>query len=698
MANVKLSKSEVSRILDAIPDTYYRTDISGKILFLSSSVEFIFGYKPYEVTGKPITDFYVNAEDRDLFLKSLQDDGGRTSGFECKMYNKQREEIWVSTSAWYVKDIEGNITGVEGLTREITQSKQLAEILRKTSESYKKLFEEHFNILEFSPGGIVKIDDELVITYMNPAMEEILGVPKNQKAHTIGMNLKNIPSVGEAGFMPALEKLLTLEPISVEGPFKSIYGKSSFVSIKGVPYVKDGKFGGAVFLATDITKLNEMADTLRYQASHDSLTGLINRRAFEQKLKDAMASAKSENTEHALCYVDLDQFKTVNDTCGHLAGDDLLRQLAPVLEEAVGEGNLLARLGGDEFGIIYYGINSDKGLENAENLLRVVQEFRFQSGEKIFEIGASIGLAPIRGQSNTLSDSLSDLLAAADSACYLAKEQGRNRIQVYTEHDNALQIQKHHMQWFQKLNRAIEENRFIVYFQPINTIGEEVPFDVVGEFLVRMVGEDQSIISPMVFIPTAERYQLMSKIDRYVIEEVFSLLSLKPPGKPGEVEKVFTINLSAQSICMSGFYDFVKDEFSKHGISPRSICFEITETAVITNMAEALKFIHKLKEFGCLFALDDFGSGMSSLTHLKKIPVDFVKIDGSFIMSMRENPADMVMVKSVVDISRVMKLKTIAENVEDEETADQLKTMGVDYTQGFFHGKPKKAKNNELLR
>jgi EAL domain-containing protein (putative c-di-GMP-specific phosphodiesterase class I) len=190
----------------------------------------------------------------------------------------------------------------------------------------------------------------------------------------------------------------------------------------------------------------------------------------------------------------------------------------------------------------------------------------------------------------------------------------------------------------------------------------------------------------------------MSKIDRYVIEEVFSLLSLKPPGKPGEVEKVFTINLSAQSICMSGFYDFVKDEFSKHGISPRSICFEITETAVITNMAEALKFIHKLKEIGCLFALDDFGSGMSSLTHLKKIPVDFVKIDGSFIMSMRENPADMVMVKSVVDISRVMKLKTIAENVEDEETADQLKTMGVDYTQGFFHGKPKKAKNNELLR
>ena len=699
MAQVKITESDMIRILTALPDAYYRTDMQGNIQFYSGASESIFGFRPREIIGKKITSLYWNPEEREQFLEALEKNNGIVSSFETKMRHKTGKTLWLSTSAWYMKDDAGNVVGIEGVSREVTHSKALEDVLRETTESYRKLYEEHLNILEHSPGGILKIDSDMKISYMNTAMKEILGVPPGEAASTIGLNIMTIPSVQKAGFIPVLNKIAAMEKVVLEAPFVSLYGKKSYMSLNAVPFEKNNEFQGAVILITDISKMKEMSDSLRVQATHDSLTGLYNRREFENKLAEAIESSRNKKNSHALCYVDLDQFKVVNDTCGHIAGDELLRQLAPLLEKAVGEGNFVARLGGDEFGIIYYEKSLQEGEKKAKDLLSVIQDFRFYYASKSFEIGASIGLVEITPDSG----SIGDLLSAADSACYLAKETGRNRIQIYKTTDEALQSQKNHMQWFQKLNQAIEKDRFILYFQPIKMAGSNLTSNVVGEFLVRMVSEDGQIIPPALFIPSAERYQLMHKIDKFVIDSVFSLLALKytyserKKHKKSDLDKVFTINLSAQSISTPGFREYVEEKLKEYHIPAGSICFEITETAVISNVSEAIKFIVKLKDAGCMFALDDFGSGMSSLTYLKRLPVDFVKIDGSFVMSMKNNPADMVMIKSVVEISRSMNLRTIAEFVEDGDTEQTLIAIGIDYTQGYHHGKPLDAKDNHHI-
>lgn len=442
---------------------------------------------------------------------------------------------------------------------------------------------------------------------------------------------------------------------------------------------RDGSIIGAVVVFHDVSQLQSMARRMAFLASHDPLTGLLNRREFEERLRAVLESARSEGLEHALLYLDLDQFKIVNDTCGHIAGDELLKQLAHHLAREIRASDILARLGGDEFGIILERCSVDKARRIADGLRQFVKDFRFVWQQRSFEIGVSIGLVPI----TTEAGNLTDVLAAADSACYVAKDEGRNRIHVYQPDDSALARRQGEMQWVHRLRHGLQANNFDLYCQAIVPLAANAKRQ--GRFyevLLRM--HEQDLVLPASFIPAAERYHLMPAIDRWVIENVFGLLQRHAAGgSRGAPIETIAINLSGQSLGDEQFLEYVVECFVRHHITPTMICFEITETAAIANLARARDFIVRLKKMGCRFALDDFGSGLSSFGYLKSLPVDYLKIAGDFVSDVVDDPVDHAMVEAINQIGHVMELITIAESVETAEILKKLRDSGVDYGQGL---------------
>jgi diguanylate cyclase (GGDEF)-like protein len=418
----------------------------------------------------------------------------------------------------------------------------------------------------------------------------------------------------------------------------------------------------------------------RYQASHDALTGLINRHEFERRVKGLISSTHMEKGENALCFMDLDQFKVVNDTCGHIAGDELLRQLGEVLQDAVRHSDTLARLGGDEFGILMEHCTLAQAQRAVTAIQQIIQDFQFSWEGQTFRIGVSIGLVAI----SESTPSLTELLKQADAACYMAKDLGRNRIHVYNPDETQMVLRQGEMQWVSRINQALEENRFMLYAQSIVPLDKSTEMHY--EFLLRMVDERGEIVSPVTFLPAAERYDLMQKLDIWVVGHAFSLLA----NHPDLVEQVhfFSINLSGQSITNVNFLDSVISQIKELNIEPGKICFELTETAAISNLRAATHFISSLRELGCRFALDDFGSGLSSFGYLKNLQVDYLKIDGIFVKDIADDPIDHAMVKSINDIGHVMGMKTIAEFVESSKIKGMLRKLGVDYAQGYEIGRP----------
>lgn len=426
--------------------------------------------------------------------------------------------------------------------------------------------------------------------------------------------------------------------------------------------------------------MRAMASQLTYQASHDELTGLINRREFENRIEMALISARSQNIKHAMCYLDLDQFKVVNDTCGHIAGDELLRQLSTLLKTVIRSGDTIARLGGDEFGILYLNCSVEKAKELAEKMRGIVNDFQFIWENKSFAIGVSIGLIDVDQHSN-----LHSLLSVADSACYVAKDEGRNRIHVFSEHDTVLAERKGQMQWVHRISRALEEGRFVVYCQQMlsDNPAEAIHF----ELLIRMVDEENKIVPPLAFIPAAERYNLMIWVDRWMIRESFLNIT-QLLNQSTERNFLFAINVSAQSLCDDDFLPYVQDLLKETGLDPALICFEITETSAIVNLTRAKYFMSTLKDLGCHFSLDDFGSGLSSFSYLKNLKVDYLKIDGAFVRDIVKDPIDRAMVDAINSVGHVMGVKTIAEYVDSPEVLEMLREMKVDIYQGFEVAEP----------
>ncbi len=445
----------------------------------------------------------------------------------------------------------------------------------------------------------------------------------------------------------------------------------------------DGNSTGSVIVFRDISHSRRMEARLFWQANHDPLTGLENRNRFERRLYDLISTSKNCDIEHALLYLDLDQFKIINDTCGHAAGDELLRQLTSILKYKIRGSDYLARLGGDEFGILLPNCPLDAAIRTANNLRSTIKDFRFTHDGKLFAIGFSIGLVPFSGATQDASS----IMISADTACITAKDEGRNRVHIF-EHGNSEASRLHgEMQWVSKIHSALDNERLTLHSQSIISLNKSSNLPPHREVLVRLYEEDGTLIPPGAFIPAAERYNLMPAVDRWVITASFKYMAkLLTEGTSDFF--ILNINLSGASFMEEGFREFAIKQLEHYAIPPEMICFEVTETAAIANLDEALRFINALRVVGCKFALDDFGSGLSSFGYLKHLPVDYLKIDGEFIKDILNDPIHSAMVEAINQVGHVMNIQTVAEFVENEETLLHLQKIGIDYAQGYHIDKP----------
>jgi diguanylate cyclase (GGDEF)-like protein len=419
-----------------------------------------------------------------------------------------------------------------------------------------------------------------------------------------------------------------------------------------------------------------------YRSSHDKLTGLINRCEFQTRVERAIRHAQTQSVTHALLHIDIDRFKSVNDTCGHSAGNELLRELAQLLLSSVRKRDTLSRLGGDEFGMLLENCPLDKAVQIAGNLIESVGSFHFTRSDNTFKQGISIGVVPIDRDSTDSATAMN----AADSACYLAKESGRNKVQIAHLGNHRLQVRHGQMQWLSRLNNALTDSRFTLYFQPIVPCASTARHDKYIEILLRMIDDDGSIIAPGVFLPTAEKYNLAESLDRWVIEHAMTWLARESACSHWPIR--IAINLSAQSVGNQAMVKYIIEQAELKGINPGQVCFEITETAVTANLTAVTGFMLTLRACGFRFSLDDFGNGLSSFAYLKMMPVDYLKIDGAFVRDFMFDPVDRTMVSAINELGHLLGKQTIAKYVESLEVVDELKKMGVDHIQGYVYSQP----------
>jgi diguanylate cyclase (GGDEF)-like protein/PAS domain S-box-containing protein len=681
---IRASEQRLSTIFESMQDTIYQVDIDGKFLWTTHSIERLLGHPVNEVLNRNISEFYADPAEYEVFRDAMEANYGRLQHFETRLKHKDGHTIWISENSHYSYNELGKITGIEGTIRDITALKHAKEALYREKERAQVT-------LGSIGDGVITTDMNGGVEYMNQVAEQATGWKLEDARGKSILKILNIVD----------EKTLKTPPDPVEMCLQE--GKSARISghlllihryrnqrlsveVNASP-IRDSSTDiiGVVLVFHDVTELRGLAKKMSYQASHDSLTGLINRREFENLVNQALEHVRTSGVHHVLCYIDLDNFKVVNDTSGHAAGDELLKQLTIKLRMKLREADTLARLGGDEFGILLEGCSLENASEPAENLRKIIEDFRFVWDNQAFRIGASIGLVQISAESGNLTD----VMSAADSACYVAKEQGRNRIHVY-ESDDELLVQRHgHMQWMQRIQNVLEQNRFRLFFQPfvkLNLDGNEKP-KIHGEVLLRMLDENNEIVGPGSFIPSAERYFLMPAIDRWVVENTFRMLTLDKNAL-GSKLSTCCINLSGQSLSDERFMDFLVNQILDSGIPTGLLCFEITETAVVANLCQANRMISKLRDMGCRFALDDFGVGLSSFSYLKNLPVDFLKLDGCFVNNMVNDTIDGAMVSAINHIGHTMNIRTIAEFVENEAILRAVCDIGVDYAQGYCIAKP----------
>jgi len=542
--------------------------------------------------------------------------------------------------------------------------------------------------LESIGDGVLTTDVHGRIDFLNREAADLLG---RSFAEVDGRLFADVVSVVDEGDRraltdPVMQCLSSGNKISMGRRavvLRSAHGGEHGIELSAAPiFGALGEVEGAVVLLHDVTELRGIARQMSYQASHDALTGLVNRHEFERRLQDALETARAGRQTHVLCYLDLDRFKAVNDTSGHMAGDAMLREVAALIKDAVRDSDTVARIGGDEFALLLTGCPLEKAIQISQDVASVIREFRFVWKDKIFQIGVSIGLVEIGRE----SAGPEEVLAAADSACYVAKNHAAGQVHVYSAVDEVTARQRGEIQWLQRLQHALREGRFLLYTQQILASPPGSQRGPALEVLVRLIGDDGAIIAPGEFLKAAERYRLMPMVDRWVVQTALAALGRGglriPPGRS------LAINISGQTLGDNAFLEFVVDCLDSTGVLPQQVCFEVTEASVVANLEHARRFIAVLHGMGCGFALDDFGSGLGSFTSLKNLPMDYLKIDGAYMRDLGHDSVNQAMVGAMIKLARTLNFAVIAEQVEDQVTLSTAQRMGVDYVQGYAVSRP----------
>ena len=679
---LRTSEARYRGLFENVVDGVYIASRDGDIITVNPALVEMLGFDSADDLKRAgrTTALYVNPIDRERVFARLEAEGF-VRNFEYRLRRKDGSEIVVLENSRAIYDEAGNVVAHEGTITDITE--------RKKAETRVFQEKERAQVTLQSIGdGVVTTDADGHIDYINPVAQDLTGWDMRSAR---GRSIKEIMTLINEHTRASVENpvLRCLK----EGRVITLAENSLLITREGneVPIqdsaapIRDriGNTIGAVMVFHDVSKESRLFRKLSYQASHDTLTGLINRREFENRLVTALDSAHNNPGHvHALLYLDLDQFKVVNDTFGHNAGDELLRQIAELVQANIRSTDVVARLGGDEFGILLERCSEERALDVAEAIRSAIEAHRFTWKQAFTSARCSIGVVMVTNE----SPDVANLMSYADVACYSAKDLGRNQIHIYQESDTSVRHEE--MKWVSRITSAVEDNRLELFYQPIVGISK-AKSKARGhyELLLRMRDENGDIVSPDQFIPAAERYNLMSTLDRWVISEALTQLADRNP-EAESAHFTLAINLSGTSLSEDRFLEFVIEELKRQKLPKGAICFEITETAAISNLSRVIHFMQALKQLGCKFSLDDFGSGLSSFTYLKNLPVDYLKIDGQFIRHVADDSVDESMVRAISEVGHAMGIETIAERVETKEVLDKLSELGVEFAQGYYIARP----------
>jgi len=652
-----------------------------KILIANEAAAELIGLEPAQLVGREIADL-VKPAYRALFRKNV---AKRLAGenvprrLEIQLINGDEAGLWVEAQSSNI-EFHGE-QAILTIARDVSHRKSLEVSLLRSKRQAQYT-------LESISEGVITTGNDGRIDYLNLSAESVIGTNRDDASgHRIGELFTLVDDADRRPLGDPVERCLAMRRrvnmgrhavmISADGE------QEHSVEITASPIRGPGNsISGTVVVFHDVSEIRGLTRKMSYQATHDPLTGLINRPEFERRLDESMDSAHADEAVHMLFYMDLDRFKTVNDSCGHLAGDNMLREVAGLIKEEVRDSDYVGRLGGDEFGAILTGCPIEKSRQIASDICNAVADYRFVWKDKIFNIGISIGLVEI----SHISGTIQDVMSAADSACYVAKQQGRGQVHVYSARDEAIARERGDIQWLRQLQTALHEDNFELAVQPILAMSGAGDSGPGLEILIRLPDEHGRIADTAEFLRPAERYQLMPQIDRWVINAALTAIS------GGEIRlggnRSCAINLSGQTLADDQFLGFVVDALDRSGVAPSSVCFEVTEKAILGNVQQAQRFIEVLHGIGCEFSLDDFGSGLGSFSSLKHLPIDYLKIDGSYTRNLRSDLVNQEMVTAMIKLARTMQFRIVAEQVEHQDDFDWLRDVGIDFIQGHFVDPP----------
>jgi diguanylate cyclase (GGDEF)-like protein/PAS domain S-box-containing protein len=648
-----------------------------KILLANDSAAALVGLEPAQLVGRGAADL-VKPAYRALFRKTVaklvagENDSRR---IEMQLINGNQAGLWVEAQSSTI-DYRGN-RAILTIARDVSHRKSLELSLSRSKRQAQYS-------LESISEGVITTDNDGRIHYMKLAAETLIGTNRDDASgHRLGELFTLVEDADRRPLGDPVERCLAMRRrvnMGRRAVLVTVDGEHEYsVELTASPVRgPSNSISGAVVVIHDVSELRGLTRKMSYQATHDPLTGLVNRGEFERRLDEAMDTAHSEEAVHMLFYMDLDRFKAVNDSCGHMAGDNMLREVAALIRDQVRESDFVGRLGGDEFGALLIGCPIDKARQIANDICTAVADYRFVWKDKIFNIGVSIGLVEISHASGTLQD----VMSAADSACYMAKQSGRGQVHVYSARDEAVARERGDIQWLRHLTTALHEDSFELAVQPIIAMRGRAESGPAVEVLIRLDDGLGRATGSAEFLRPAERYQMMPQIDRWVINAALAAISggeIKLPA-----HRSCAINLSGQTLGDESFLGFVVDALDRSGVVPAAICFEVTEAAILSNVQHAQRFIEVLHGIGCEFSLDDFGSGLGSFSSLKHLPVDYLKIDGTYTRNLQTDLVNQEMVNAMIKLARTMEFRVVAEQVEHQEDFDWLREVGVDFVQGHF--------------